>query len=320
MRSSTPDSCIVEASSKETGWASSRASAAIAWAATPSSESPSCHEPSPRDQALAQSAEPRAEQLQRSLDRGREHRRECDAEEVEGGGERLRVEVPDGDEALLAGHDERISLVGVELDRELPIDELEGVARSAVDLRHAPERQRVLEEARSIGLPQRALREQRMHALDASRRFPAYGRATATSLCSAPTLARKRLEVERRSEIAPVEERARVGDRERRLTGRERVADEECYGLSGLELELSQGAIGEVGVLCEIRLTDGSERAHERRLAGVERVGDCLRDLRADALVSGREPVGEAKQRRSDSVIGCRRTEARRGGRKSQTG
>ena len=46
VRSSTPDSCIVEASSNETGWASSRASAAIAWAATRPGERPSCQVPS----------------------------------------------------------------------------------------------------------------------------------------------------------------------------------------------------------------------------------------------------------------------------------
>ena len=70
-----------------------------------------------RDEPLAQAAEPRAQELQRPLDRRGEHRRERDAQEVERGGQRLRVEVADGDDPRLAGDDERVSLVRVELDR-----------------------------------------------------------------------------------------------------------------------------------------------------------------------------------------------------------
>ncbi len=158
---------------------------------------------------------------------------------------------------MLRAHDERVSLVRVELDGELTLDEMESVARRAVELRHAPERERVLEEARLVGFPQRALREERSHARDRLR-DPGVGACDRDLGVQRPDVRTKCLEVERGGDVDPVEQSACVGDCERRLRGRERVVGEERSRFSRLELDAHR-AVGEIGVLREIGLADRSE-------------------------------------------------------------
>ena len=143
--------------------------------------------------------------LQRSLDRGRQHGSERDAEKVERGRERLRVEVPDRDEPLLVQHDEWVALVRVQLDRELLLDEAERIACGSVHLRHAAEGERVLEEARGAGFPKRAAVEQIVHPRErlADPRVRAGGRDLEVQRADVRA---ERLEVECRGEVDPVEQ------------------------------------------------------------------------------------------------------------------
>ena len=69
----------------------------------------------------------------------------------------------------------------------------------------------------------------------------------------------ERLEVECRSRVRPLEPRASVGDREGSLSRRERVAVQQCERLAGLELEVAERPVREIGVLCEVRLADRPE-------------------------------------------------------------
>ena len=218
VRSSTPDSCIVEASSNETGWASSRASAAIACAATPSSESPSCHEPLARDETLGQAAEPRAQELQRSLDRGREHRRERDAQR---GRARSRAAASRSSRPRRAAPRRRTTSgfpwCAFSSIASCSSTKPQRVAGGAVHLRHAAERQRILEEARGARLPERAAVEQRVRAASSVSRDARVRPRDRDLGVERADVGAERLEVERGGDVEPVEERARVGDRERGL-------------------------------------------------------------------------------------------------------
>ena len=69
----------------------------------------------------------------------------------------------------------------------------------------------------------------------------------------------ERLEVECRGRIRPLEPRAGVGEREGSLSRRERVAVQQRERLAGLELEVAERPVREVGVLCEVRLADRPE-------------------------------------------------------------
>ena len=117
------------------------------------------------------------------------------------------------------------------------------------------------------------------------------------------------LEVERGRGVDPIEERACIGDRERRLPGRVRVAREESERLAGLELELAEGAEREVRVLREVGLADRPERVDVRGDAAVERVHDRVGDLGSHALVPGDERVRQPQQRGSYDVVGRERAE-----------
>ena len=76
-------------------------------------------------------------------------------------------------------------------------------------------------------------------------------------------------------------------------------------GLSGVESEVSERSVGEVGVLCEIGFPDGPERSHLRLRAVVQRRDDALRELGTHALVAGDEPVREPQQRCAHDVTGA---------------
>ncbi len=167
------------------------------------------------DEAFTQAAEPRAQELQRPLDSRSQRGCECDSEEVERRSERLRVEVPDRDEALLCEHDERVSLVRIELDCDLLLDEAQRVPRAAVQLWHASEREWVLQEASCTGLPELASVEKAAHARRASRR----SRRTA-SLPLPRRAARRHFRGRPRSRVPPRRRASRARPERRRPQAR----------------------------------------------------------------------------------------------------
>ena len=114
----------------------------------------------------------------------------------------------------------------VQLDDDLALDEAQRVASGAVHLRHAPERQRILEEASRSGLPERAPVEQRVEPRERLAEAVRAPRDRDLGMQRADVAA-ERLEVERSRRVDPAHEPARVVDRERSLSGRIRVADQE---------------------------------------------------------------------------------------------
>ena len=150
IRSSTPDSCIVEASSIETGCASSLASAAIACAATPSSESPSCHDPSaatrPSVRPLNRGLRSFSVRSTAAVSTGASARRARSSAVASA----CESKFPTETSSLLVRNDQRVPLVRVELDGDLALHEGECVASGAVYLRDTAEAQRVLEEAGAL--------------------------------------------------------------------------------------------------------------------------------------------------------------------------
>ena len=117
-------------------------------------------------ETLGQAGDRRLEQLDRSLGRGRQHRREGDSHDVESLGERQRVEVADRDEPSLADEDDGVLLRGVQLRLEPPPRERERVVRGRVELGDAAEAERVLQVPRRTGLQQPASVEERPEAVE----------------------------------------------------------------------------------------------------------------------------------------------------------
>ena len=69
------------------------------------------------------------------------------------------------------------------------------------------------------------------------------------------------------------------------------------------ELGGAECAVREVGILRQIRLADGAERAHRRRLTGVERGDERVGHLRAGTLESRDDRVGQSNQRGAYDVL-----------------
>ena len=139
---------------------------------------------------------------------------------------------------------------------------------------------------------------------------PAECRATAISGCSAPTLPRNASKSSAAADVDPVDEPARVVDRERSLSGGERVAVQERDRLARLELEVAEHAVREIGVLCEVRLPDRAERAHAGQVVVVQGLDVALGDLRSRALVAGGESVRMTEERCAHDLVGSRRAES----------
>ena len=118
------------------------------------------------------------------------------------------------------------------------------------------------------------------------------------------------LEVERSCRVDPAHERARVGDRERGVSRRERVPVEEGERLARFEVEFAQYAVGKVGVQCEVGLTDRPERADPRHIAVVQRADVRQRNLGPGSLVAGGESVRMTEERCAHDLVGSRRTES----------
>ena len=112
-------------------------------------------------QAFGKSAERRLQQLEEPLVCTREDRCERDAKEIESRRKRKNFEVGDGDDAFLFFDDEWIVLSRVELDAELLAGVVEGVARRAMDVWEAAERQRILQVASRAVSPEVAPGEEK---------------------------------------------------------------------------------------------------------------------------------------------------------------
>ncbi len=91
-------------------------------------------EPRARAEPLGQAGVSGMEELRRPLARTRQGRCEREPSEVERGGERDHLEVPDREDDTRLDDHERVRLRGVELDRELPGHEPERIARGTVHL------------------------------------------------------------------------------------------------------------------------------------------------------------------------------------------
>ena len=122
-------------------------------------------------------------------------------------------------------------------------------------------------------------------------------------------IAAERLEVERGRCVEPLDRRAEVVDGERGVPGRERVPVQQREGLAGLELEIAECAAREVGVLGEVGLADGPERAHARCVAVVQGADVRQRDLGTGSLIAGGQRVRLAEERRAHDLGARRRAE-----------
>ena len=117
IRSSMPSAWVVETSSSDTGCASSRASAASAWTAMPSSLSALSARPRPLAEPFREAGQRRLQELHRALGRARQHRREREPREVERASRARRAsKFPTETTAASVDDDERVRLGGVELD------------------------------------------------------------------------------------------------------------------------------------------------------------------------------------------------------------
>ena len=256
-----PSACVVETSSKDTGWASSRASAASAWAGTPNSDSESSGRPSRTASPGGSPVRWAWRSLTDQLAGARQHRCESDPEEVEGRRERQHVEVGDRDETALRLDGQRVVLRGVELDRNLAQRELEHVAQGAVQLDDVAECERVLQVSRRPRLPEVATGEQGAEA--GQQRHEAGVRAClADRGVENRQIGREGLEVERRADVQGVGEPDGIRDGERRERRRVRAAVEQPDPVLRFQRQLSEQRVGEIGGLRQVGLPDRAERSN----------------------------------------------------------
>ena len=115
------------------------------------------------------------------------------------------------------------------------------------------------------------------------------------------------LEVESAGDIHCFHEALRVGDGQRRERGRERIRVEDGQSLLGLQVEVGEECVSEIGHRGQIRLSDRAEHADGRLLAVVQGGDDALGDLGPDARRPLGEHVGEANHRGARDLGGGRR-------------
>ena len=113
-----------------------------------------------------------------------------------------------------SGNDQRVLLRGVELDLQLSLRELERVARGAVDLRQAAERERVLEVSRGALLPEVAPFEEAAQSLEREAE-PGIRPHVGDGGMEHRQIRGERLEVECARDVERVHEPLGVGDGER---------------------------------------------------------------------------------------------------------
>ena len=180
MRSSIPSALLELTTSKETGWASARASAAIDCAATANSASASSPVSGSRGKPGREAGQRALQELDGSLGGAGHHRREGDAGEVERGGDRDHVEIADRHDAPFRQDDGGVGRGGVQLGLDRAPGKSQGVPGRAEDLGDAPEGERVLQVPGVTGLEQGAPGEQRGRRPLAAAR-PGWGRTSATT-------------------------------------------------------------------------------------------------------------------------------------------
>ena len=177
VRSSMPSAWVTLAISNDTGAASSRASATRRLAGHPELREAVVARPASVESPGGRPEKPVCRSfIIRSLalvSTGASAIRSV----VERGGQRQHVEAAHRDDLFGRDVDERVALGGVQLDSELAAGEPERVAQRSMDLRDAAIRQRILQVARHLGLPDPAAGEQLAQPRRPSPASPAYGRS-----------------------------------------------------------------------------------------------------------------------------------------------
>ena len=254
-------------------------------------------------QSVTEACERRLEELDQALVGRGDRRYQADAHDIERLGERQALVVGGRDDAILGEHRHRVLLGGVQLDGDLALGERQCVSRGAEDRGRAAEAERILQVPGCPGLPEAASRErgaQSPELLDEARVRP----GLVDGVVERREVRRERLEVEGGGQRHGVEQRARVGDRERGPGARERVVAQERVSLLGLELDVAEDGGGEVGELHQVALAGRAERPHPWLLVAVQRVDQALGEHGPHARASSGEPVQQAEHRRADDVAG----------------
>ena len=282
MRSSIPSALLELTTSKETGWASARASAAIDCAATANSASAS----SPVSGSAASPAgrpDSRAlQELDGSLGGAGHHRREGDAGEVERGGDRDHVEIADRHDAPFRQDDRGVSRGGVQLSLDRAPGKSQGVPGRAEDLGDAPEGERVLQVPGVTGLEQGAPGEQRAEA--AARRGQArVGSDLGDHGMEDTEVTREPLESQRGGDLGFPEQPFSGELSQPGPPGGEGVVIDQRQAFVFLQDEsgLAEQPLSEVGQRTQISLPHRTEAAHGRRDTTVQGVDDHLGEFGA---------------------------------------
>jgi hypothetical protein len=199
-------------------------------------------------ETLGQPGQRPLQHLHRPLGRSREHRCERDPREVERDRDGRGVEVPDRDDPrCLAGDDERVRLVRVEVDCERLEPEAKSIPRRAVQLRDAPEAERVLQVARRPGREQEAPVQCTCDAV-ARLLLAAIGANSCDLRVEHGDVGGEPLEVESSDEVERLDQREGVGQSQRRVRTRDRVVVEERDRLASGEGEAVERTVREIGI------------------------------------------------------------------------
>ena len=224
MRSSMPSACVVDASSKDTGWASSRASASIALHRRSRARSSAVlGRPAPRREPLRQAGERRLQHLQRALGRARQRRGERDPQEVERRREGHDVEVPRRDDSPTSARRPWGCPGGRSAPPRACPRVVERVAGGAEHLRERRETSADPGGCARLRAPRASCPRAVRGAARSSSASPGCGRASRHLRVHEARVGRERLEVERARDVEGVEQRLAVRHRQRCEPRRERV-------------------------------------------------------------------------------------------------
>ena len=104
--------------------------------------------------------------------------------------------------------------------------------------------------------------------------------------------------------IEDVEQHERIGERERGVPRRERALVEERDRFAARKLEVAEDAVGEVGHLGEIALSDRAERPDLGQPVGVQRRDEMRCELGTGTGRRARECVREPERGRPHHLVG----------------
>ena len=180
----------------------------------------------------------------------------------------------------------------------------EAVVDGAQDAGGVAERERVLQVARASGLPQVRALQQRPHAR-AAPHDAGVGSRQRDRRVEGGGVGGEGLPIERGRDRARIEQAQRVGQRERRQPGAERVVVDQRDALLGGQGHVAADAVGEVGQRAEIALARGAEQPHARRLVGVQRIDDAREQLGAHAGGALGEAVREPQHGGAHDLARC---------------